>query len=207
MRRTSLLIPHLLCSRHNPTIPNFTPLLNWPACMGNCMLCCCFAVLPQAVRSLRESVDLSRLSRIALSNLEKDDAVTDYMAAQPATAGGDITIDSADAELDFEETPEPGEGQRTNDAALWHLAILHVPASQNLSHWMCRFVLCKDGVGVERVCGYIHPVAGSRLIFRPSREVKCNACCCCVVHCSGTRIPLLSPSRSHRRGDSSFNHG
>jgi serine/threonine-protein kinase ULK4 len=64
----------------------------------------------QAVRSIRQSVDLSRLSRIALSNLEKDDGVSDYTAAQPATAGGDITIDSADAELDFEEAQdEPGE--------------------------------------------------------------------------------------------------
>jgi hypothetical protein len=65
---------------------------------------CCL----QAVRSLRESVDLSRLSRIALSNLEKDDGVTDYTAAQPATAGGDITIDSTDAELDFEEVADQG---------------------------------------------------------------------------------------------------
>lgn len=63
----------------------------------------------QAVRSLRESVDLSRLSRIALSNLEKDEAAADYTAAQPATAGGDITIDSTDAELDFEEVQEQGE--------------------------------------------------------------------------------------------------
>jgi len=77
-------------------------------------MCGCAALpgpvlLLQAVRSLRESVDLSRLSRIALSNLEKDDGVTDYTAAQPATAGGDITIDSADAELDFEEIQEQGE--------------------------------------------------------------------------------------------------
>lgn len=69
--------------------------------------CCCGRV--QAVRSLRESVDLSRLSRIALSNLEKDDGVSDYTAAQPATAVGDITIDSTDAELDFEEVAEQGE--------------------------------------------------------------------------------------------------
>lgn len=78
------------------------------------IMCGCVAwpdpvLLLQAVRSLRESVDLSRLSRIALSNLEKDDGVTDYTAAQPATAGGDITIDSADAELDFEEIQEQGE--------------------------------------------------------------------------------------------------
>lgn len=62
----------------------------------------------QAVRSLRESVDVTRLSRIALSNLEKDDGVTDYTAAQPSAQGGDITIDSADAELDFEEIQEDG---------------------------------------------------------------------------------------------------
>jgi hypothetical protein len=61
------------------------------------------------MRSIRESVDLTRLSRIALSNLEKEEGVSDYTAAQPAAAGGDITIDSADAELDFEEAQEDGE--------------------------------------------------------------------------------------------------
>lgn len=74
---------------------------------GCCILACVRCA--QAVRSLRESVDLSRLSRIALSNLEKDDGVTDYTAAQPASAGGDITIDSTDAELDFEEVADQGE--------------------------------------------------------------------------------------------------
>jgi hypothetical protein len=63
----------------------------------------------QLMRSIRESVDLTRLSRIALNNLEKEEGVSDYTAAQPAAAGGDITIDSADAELDFEETQEEGE--------------------------------------------------------------------------------------------------
>lgn len=53
-------------------------------------------------------MDVTRLSRIALSNLEKDDGLTDYTAAQPSAQGGDITIDSADAELDFEETQEEG---------------------------------------------------------------------------------------------------
>ena len=72
------------------------------------VLCCCL----QAVSSIRQSVDLTRLSRIALSNLEKDEGVTDYMAAQPA-AGGDITIDSTDAELDFQEAHEDGECCRT----------------------------------------------------------------------------------------------
>jgi hypothetical protein len=61
------------------------------------------------MRSIRESVDLTRLSRIALSNLEKEEGVSDYTAALPAAAGGDITIDSADAELDFEEAQEDGE--------------------------------------------------------------------------------------------------
>lgn len=60
------------------------------------------------MRSIRESVDLTRLSRIALSNLEKEEGVSDYTAAQPAAAGGDITIDSADAELDFEEAQDDG---------------------------------------------------------------------------------------------------
>jgi hypothetical protein len=63
----------------------------------------------QLMRSIRESVDLTRLSRIALNNLEKEEGVSDYTAAQPAAAGDDITIDSADAELDFEETQEEGE--------------------------------------------------------------------------------------------------
>jgi hypothetical protein len=63
----------------------------------------------QLMRSIRQSVDLTRLSRIALNNLEKEEGVSDYTAAQPAAAGGDITIDSADAELDFEETQEEGE--------------------------------------------------------------------------------------------------
>jgi hypothetical protein len=62
----------------------------------------------QLMRSIRESVDLTRLSRIALNNLEKEEGVSDYTAAQPAATGGDITIDSADAELDFEETQEEG---------------------------------------------------------------------------------------------------
>ena len=62
----------------------------------------------QAVASLRESVDVTRLSRIALSNLEREDGGRDYTAAQPAPAGGDITIDSADAELDFEEAADDG---------------------------------------------------------------------------------------------------
>lgn len=72
------------------------------------------------MRSLRESVDLSRLSRIALSNLEKDDAAADYTAAQPATAGGDITIDSTDAELDFEEVQEQGESVSVHKLLLRH---------------------------------------------------------------------------------------
>lgn len=66
------------------------------------------AVASQLMRSIRESVDLTRLSRIALSNLEKEEGVSDYTAAQPAAAGGDITIDSADAELDFEEAQDDG---------------------------------------------------------------------------------------------------
>lgn len=81
------------------------------------------------MRSLRESVDLSRLSRIALSNLEKDDGVTDYTAAQPATAGGDITIDSADAELDFEEIQEQGENEYVDRAATAYSCMCVVPHS------------------------------------------------------------------------------
>lgn len=55
---------------------------------------------------MRESVDVMRLSRIALSNLEKDGEGADYTAAQ--ARGGDVVIDSADAELDFEEVREEG---------------------------------------------------------------------------------------------------
>jgi serine/threonine-protein kinase ULK4 len=47
-----------------------------------------------------------RLSRIAGNNLEKDGEGADYTAAQ--AAADDIMIDSADAELDFEETKEEG---------------------------------------------------------------------------------------------------
>jgi serine/threonine-protein kinase ULK4 len=59
-------------------------------------------------KSLRESVDIKKLSKIALYNLEKEgDAGSDYTAAE-AQAGG-IHIESADAELDFEEQRDDGE--------------------------------------------------------------------------------------------------
>lgn len=67
-------------------------------------------MLPQAnerARSLRQSVNVNRFSRIALNNLEREGEGADYSAAQ-ATQAGDIKIESADAELDFEETGDEG---------------------------------------------------------------------------------------------------
>lgn len=61
---------------------------------------------------MRQSVDITRLSRIALHNLEREGEGTDYSAAGAAAAEarpGDICIESADAELDFEENREEGE--------------------------------------------------------------------------------------------------
>ena len=53
-------------------------------------------------------MDITRLSRIALHNLEKegDGGMSDYTAAE-AQPGG-IHIESADAELDFEEQRDDG---------------------------------------------------------------------------------------------------
>lgn len=56
---------------------------------------------------MRQSVDVLRLSRIAGNNLEREGEAADYPAAQ--AGAGDVTIDSADAELDFEEGREEGE--------------------------------------------------------------------------------------------------
>ncbi|GLC54130.1 hypothetical protein PLESTB_000827100 [Pleodorina starrii] len=62
-------------------------------------------------RTMRQSVDITRLSRIALHNLEREGEGADYSstvasAAAVQTQQGDIRIDSADAELDFEENRE-----------------------------------------------------------------------------------------------------
>lgn len=71
----------------------------------------------EAAQSLRASVDVTRLSRIALNNLEKDGEGADYTAAQ-ATDRGDIKIENADAELDFEEAKEEGgEDEEPNSSA------------------------------------------------------------------------------------------
>lgn len=64
---------------------------------------------PQAserARSLRQSVNVTRLSRIALTNIEREGEANDYTAAQ--AHGANIRIESADAELDFEEVKEEG---------------------------------------------------------------------------------------------------
>lgn len=61
----------------------------------------------ERARSLRQSVNVNRFSRIALNNLERETEAADYAAAQ-ATHAGDIHIESADAELDFEENGDEG---------------------------------------------------------------------------------------------------
>jgi serine/threonine-protein kinase ULK4 len=80
---------------------------------------------------MRQSVDVMRLSRIALSNLEKEGDGSDYAAAEVSASlpqadvdmgcalpnlyihtlclqvqPGDIRIENADAELDFDEQKE-----------------------------------------------------------------------------------------------------
>ncbi len=60
-------------------------------------------------RSLRASVDVTRLSRIALHNLEREgEEGNDYAGGAAAGAAGDIAISNADAELDFEEARDEG---------------------------------------------------------------------------------------------------
>ena len=61
-------------------------------------------------KAIRQSVDVMRLSRIALSNLEKEGEGSDYTAAEARQ--GDIRIENADAELDFEEQKDEGTGVR-----------------------------------------------------------------------------------------------
>lgn len=57
---------------------------------------------------MRQSINVVRLSRIAQSNLEKEGDGSDYTTAE--ARGSDIRIETADAELDFEEVKEEGEG-------------------------------------------------------------------------------------------------
>ncbi|KAG2493011.1 hypothetical protein HYH03_008674 [Edaphochlamys debaryana] len=69
-------------------------------------------------RVMRQSVDITRLSRIALHNLEREGEGADYSSAVGGAAAaeqqpGDIRIDSADAELDFEENREEGVDDET----------------------------------------------------------------------------------------------
>ena len=56
---------------------------------------------------MRQSVNVMRFSRIALTNLEREGEGADYAAAQ-ATQAGEVAIESADAELDFEEAGDEG---------------------------------------------------------------------------------------------------
>ncbi|PNW72926.1 hypothetical protein CHLRE_14g612000v5 [Chlamydomonas reinhardtii] len=69
-------------------------------------------------RVMRQSVDITRLSRIAQHNLEREGEGADYSSAvggAPAAEAqaGDIRIDSADAELDFEENREEAVDEET----------------------------------------------------------------------------------------------
>ncbi len=83
---------------------------------------------------MRQSVDITRLSRIAQHNLEREGEGADYSSAvggAPAAEAqaGDIRIDSADAELDFEENREEGEPAAAAPACvnrLYRLASSHV---------------------------------------------------------------------------------
>lgn len=59
------------------------------------------SVAGDRAKSLRQSVDITRLSKIALYNLEKEGEGLDYAAAEAQP--GDIRIADADAEIDFEE--------------------------------------------------------------------------------------------------------
>lgn len=61
-------------------------------------------------KSLRQSVDITRLSKIALYNLEKEGEGLDYAAAEAQP--GDIRIADADAEIDFEELKDDGKPGR-----------------------------------------------------------------------------------------------
>jgi hypothetical protein len=64
-------------------------------------------------------VDVMRLSRIALSNLEKEGDGSDYAAAE--VTPGDIRIENADAELDFDEQKEDCEWCKRLELSLSYL--------------------------------------------------------------------------------------
>lgn len=58
---------------------------------------------------MRESVNLTRLSIIVRSNLEKEADNAEYTAASAGGSGrGDVQLHHPDAELDFEEQAEEG---------------------------------------------------------------------------------------------------
>uniref|UniRef100_A0A7S3R0S0 Protein kinase domain-containing protein n=2 Tax=Dunaliella TaxID=3044 RepID=A0A7S3R0S0_DUNTE len=59
-----------------------------------------------AARTMRQSVDVTRLSRIALSNLEREGDGSDYTAVEMQP--GDVRIETADAELDFVDERDDG---------------------------------------------------------------------------------------------------
>ena len=81
-----------------------------------------------------------RLSRIAGNNLEKDGEGADYTAAQ--AAADDIMIDSADAELDFEETKEEGG---------WHGSIGDHVLGGHHGWWARCMCVCQGGMGAPDV--------------------------------------------------------
>ena len=58
---------------------------------------------------MRQSVDITRLSVIVRGNLEKDhNDNSDFYPGAQANSGGDIKLDNADAELDFQQRREEG---------------------------------------------------------------------------------------------------
>ncbi len=80
---------------------------------------------------------MTRLSRIALTNIEREGEANDYTAAQ--AHGANIRIESADAELDFEEVKEEGGRQAWLPGCLaaWLPGCLHAA---------CRPASCSSAV-------------------------------------------------------------
>lgn len=75
---------------------------------------------------MRQSVDVTRLSRIALSNLEREGDGSDYAAVE--AQAGDVRIETADAELDFVDERDEGAcvGGWISACACVHTLCVHV---------------------------------------------------------------------------------
>jgi hypothetical protein len=82
---------------------------------------------------MRQSVDVTRLSRIALSNLEREGDGSDYTAVEMQP--GDVRIETADAELDFVD--ERDDGARVCVCECW---LVHVGACVLVCEciWVCE---------------------------------------------------------------------